>query len=236
MSDMTDSPRSVRPLAYRASIAFALFVAVLLLLPSQESWRSSGPIVAGHVGVDCADCHTEASGTMRQQLQANMRALVGMREDGADFAHAAIENADCEACHVNEGDAHPVYRFQEPRFAEVREILGPTQCVSCHAEHTGKRATVSPTMCQHCHEEMDFRDDPVEPTHAELVLDEAWESCMGCHDFHGNHITEVPTNIDDAAAIEAVQAYLDGGSSPYGNELRYEALTTRSDRVSGETE
>lgn len=227
MSATKSGPRSLRPLAYGLGGLLAVAAGVSLTLPGREDLLSAGPIIEGHSDIGCGDCHTDAPGTTRQQLQANARHLLGMRDQDADFVHAAIHNDDCQACHAYEGDAHPPYRFSEPRFAEVRAILSPTRCVSCHVEHTGQRASASPTMCQHCHEEMDLKGDPIEPSHATLTRNEEWDTCMRCHDYHGNHTQETPTDMSDAASLEAVQAYLDGGPSPYGQDKRYEARQTR---------
>lgn len=236
MSTTQSGPRSIRPLAYGLGGALAVATGVSLVLPGRESLISAGPIVEGHAEIGCGDCHTDAPGTTRQQLQANARHLLGMRDQRAAFVHAAIHNDDCQACHAYEGDAHPPYRFSEPRFAEVRAILGPTRCVSCHVEHTGRRVSVSATMCRHCHEDMDLKGDPIEPSHASLTRDEAWDTCMRCHDFHGNHTQETPTDMSNGASIEEVHAYLEGGTSPYGEDLRYRARHTRQDHDLGGTE
>jgi len=121
-------------------------------------------------------------------------------------------------------DRHPVYRFLEPRFADARAALAPQACTSCHAEHTGRRATVEPTACRHCHADIELQSDPVSTPHAELARVGAWDTCLGCHDFHGNHAITVPTALTDAASPAAIERYLAGGESPYEGEIRHTAL------------
>lgn len=86
------------------------------------------------------------------------------------------------------------------------------------------RATVaSPDYCQHCHEETQMKKDPLDISHETLVSTERWDTCLGCHDFHGNHVMEVPLRVHDATSPDLIQAYLRGGDSPYPAEKRYEA-------------
>ncbi|MEX2584640.1 MAG: cytochrome c3 family protein [Gemmatimonadota bacterium] len=224
--------RSPGPVPRRRLYAVAALAPVLalgiLLLPGRERLRAAGPANTGHAELACAQCHTPADGTVRQQVQANVRQLVGLRESGADFLHKPVGNADCVACHRNEDDRHPVYRFNEPRFQEAREAIAPQYCVSCHVEHSGKRVTAEPTLCVSCHADMEIREDPIEPTHAQLALLEEWASCLGCHDFHGNHVRTTPVSFDRVLSLIEVRSYLDGGPPIYGRELRYPARTERA--------
>lgn len=177
----------------------------------------------GHADLQCSSCHRPAPGTTRQQLQANARTSIGLRGDYVDFGLQRVTSDRCRSCHDRPDDRHPVHRFLEPRFAEVRAVLSPHECMSCHREHTGRRATVEPDACRHCHAELELQHDPVLPPHADLVGASAWETCLGCHDFHGNHAMEVPTDVRDAIAPADIRRYLAGGASPYDGALRHRA-------------
>jgi hypothetical protein len=157
-------------------------------------------------------------------LQANARTLFGLRTSYVDFGMRAVQNGDCRSCHDRPDDHHPVYRFLEPRFAEARAALEPQACTSCHGEHTGRRATVEPTACRHCHADIELQRDPISTSHAELAELGAWDTCLGCHDFHGNHAITVPTALSDAASPASIERYLAGGASPYSGEIRHPAL------------
>ena len=65
---------------------------------------------------------------------------------------------------------------------------------------------------------MEVSFDPITPSHAELLESDSWETCLQCHDFHGNHIAEVPLNLSEAIETEAILHYLDGGPDPYSDE------------------
>lgn len=177
----------------------------------------------GHEHLECGSCHRPAPGTTRQQLQANVRTALGLRAAYVDFGMRAVGNADCRSCHDRPDDRHPVHRFLEPRFAEARAALSPQSCTSCHGEHTGRRATVEPDACRHCHADLEIANDPTMPTHAALVGAAAWSSCLGCHDFHGNHDTSVPTTLEAAIAPATIERYLAGGADPYGGPIRHPA-------------
>jgi hypothetical protein len=214
-----------------AAAAFApLLALVLLLLPGRERLRAAGPANAGHEQLACGQCHTPAEGTVRQQVQANVRHLLGLREVGADFIHKPVGNTDCLACHQNEDDSHPVYRFYEPRFAEAREAIAPQYCVSCHTEHSGRRVTAEASVCSNCHADMEVQNDPIQPTHVTLSVLDEWGSCLRCHDFHGNHVRTTPIRLEGVASETAVARYLAGGEPIYGTQLRFPARTDRLDR------
>lgn len=229
MQPSKPSESSRRGRVYLFALLAAVAAVVTLLSPGRERLHAAGPANAGHERLTCAQCHVAAEGTVRQQVQANVRHLVGLRATGADFMHRAVGNVDCVACHDNQDDAHPAYRFNEPRFAEVRASLAPQNCVSCHAEHSGQRVTAPATVCQECHSDMEIAEDPAQPSHAFLVSNERWGSCLSCHDFHGNHVREVPTLLSAGPSEEAVQRYLAGGPAIYGDSVRFPARTERED-------
>lgn len=184
--------------------------------PEQAQLRAPGPANSGHADVACDACHRPAPGTLRQQLQAITRDLL-VRETGrVDLGYRAVGNAECERCHDRPDDRHPVYRFLEPRFADARAALHPEQCAACHREHAGVRVTLpDATYCRQCHAELELESDPLDVPHHELVRTKRWETCLGCHDYHGNHGMEAPVHLDSAISPDAIETYLRGGSSPY---------------------
>lgn len=228
---MTDRRQNRRPIPRRriysiAAVALVLALGVLLM-PGSERLRAAGPANTGHERLECAQCHTSAEGTPRQQIQANVRFLLGLRSQAANFIHNPVGNVDCLSCHQNDDDRHPVYRFNEPRFAEARAEIAPQYCVSCHAEHTGRRVTAEATVCVSCHTQMEIKDDPIQPAHATLAARGEWGTCLSCHDFHGNHVRPTPLRLDQAASASAVARYLAGGPPIYGEEVRFPAKTIR---------
>lgn len=228
---MSDRRSARRPIPRGRIYSVALLAPILglgfLLMPERERLHAAGPANTGHEQLTCAQCHTTAEGTPRQQIQANVQFLLGRRGEGASFIHNPVGNVDCMACHQNEDDRHPVYRFNEPRFAEVRAELAPQYCVSCHVEHTGRRVTAEPTVCASCHVEMEMKEDPIEPTHAALAAGKQWGTCLSCHDFHGNHVRTTPLRLSDAPSEGEVARYLAGGPPIYGQELRFPAKEFR---------
>lgn len=195
-----------------------------LLLPGRESLHARGPMNSGHEDIGCDNCHLPAPGTIRQQLQANARYLLGLRGVAADFGLQRAGNDRCLACHGFPEERHPVFRFNEPRFQEVREALHPESCVSCHREHLGVRVSLERTdYCRHCHEETRLKRDPIDVPHEALVAAKKWDSCLGCHDFHGNHVMTVRERVGDAIPPDLIQAYFRGGESPYPPARRHEA-------------
>jgi predicted CXXCH cytochrome family protein len=207
---------SIRRLAYAAGLTVA-FVPLVLLAPALAKFVPNEAHGPGHEDLACTDCHREAPGTMRQQLQAKARHLLGLRGDDADFGMRDVDNATCNGCHDNPDDRHAPHRFLEPRFEQARRELAPQTCVSCHREHTGTRLSQTNTgFCATCHSDMAVQDDPTQPTHAALVREQRWDTCLACHDFHGNHPHTPPHDLKDAITPAAVTAYLRRADSPYG--------------------
>lgn len=143
-----------------------------------------------------------------------------------DFGRQDVSNENCLNCHERPNDRHPVYRFLEPRFVKAREDLSPHLCVSCHTEHKGQRVTLSDIgYCASCHQDTKIKKDPLDVPHDQLIARNEWESCLGCHDFHGNH-QMVPTNkVEQIIAAEKIHTYFQGGPSPYGNDRYHKAKT-----------
>ena len=202
--------------AYIWGLLIAAAVGVVLLLPGRESWHAAGPPNIGHSRIDCSECHVPAPGNFTGQAITNLLHAVGLVESSTHFIYAPAGKEQCLACHENPDDRHPVASFLEPEFAEARRVMGVQTCISCHREHLGVRVSVTPRACQHCHKETALEDDPVDIPHTTLISDERWGTCLGCHDFHGNHERTVPDMMSQALTEEQIQQYLDGGVSPYG--------------------
>ncbi len=202
--------------AYRWGLIVAALVGVLLLLPGRESWHAAGPPNIGHSRIGCSECHTPVPGNFVDQALKNMLHAVGLSDSSTYFIYAPAGNEQCLACHENPDDRHPVAKFMEPEFAEARQAMGVQSCVSCHQEHLGIRVSVTPRVCQHCHQDTELDDDPVDIPHTTLIANQRWETCLGCHDFHGNHERTVPKLMSELLTEEQIRQYLDGGTSPYG--------------------
>jgi Cytochrome c3 len=222
------SLRNLRPAARSKPAAYvigamvvAIMIAAIVLIPRAARFYAKGPANTGHDALACQKCHTEAPGTLRQQAQAKVRYWLGLRASDVAFGHVPVGNAQCTGCHAREQDAHPVHRFLEPRFAQARAELGAHSCVSCHREHKGGRVTMAPTACSACHQDLKLKRDPLDVPHRTLIAGNNWTSCLGCHDFHGNHKRTAQTHLDAAYPTAAIIEYLAGGPSPYGNELKF---------------
>ncbi|MGA1525313.1 MAG: hypothetical protein ACO4CZ_15205, partial [Planctomycetota bacterium] len=94
----------------------------------------------------------------------------------------------------------------------------------CHLEHQGVRVTAPGTVCLTCHGDLEVREDRVQPTHAALIADEDWSTCLQCHDFHGNHTHVVAETLQDAFPLADVQQHLGRGRRAYG-PVTHEART-----------
>lgn len=211
--------RTRHQLGVRWGTILSAWGVILFVTPGMDWLRAKGPMNPGHEALQCGQCHQAAEGTTRQQLQAKVRYLLGVRETDADFGMKAVGNTACLGCHAREDDRHPVFRFCEPRFERARAAAHPEQCTSCHAEHRARRVTVAATVCQHCHEEMVLRQDPVEVPHEQMAAERRFDLCLRCHDFHGNHAWTAPALFKDAIAPEQVDAYLAGDGQPYGDHI-----------------
>ena len=221
----SSTERPLKRVAYVLGVAVAAAALAAAVMPQLARFHAKGPANTGHAALACTDCHKEAPGTARQQLQAKVQFWVGGRERDAAFGHERVGNEQCATCHAREQDSHPVHRFLEPRFAEARAKLGAESCVSCHREHTGVRVTMPATACATCHQELDLKREPLDIPHRQLVARQEWQTCLGCHDFHGNHKRTTQTRVDDAYPPSAVRDYLAGGPSPFGRDMKYPTRT-----------
>lgn len=219
--------RSLRFKAYAAGAVLAL-LPLLVLMPEMQDSRPHGHPNVGHEQLKCVACHAESPASTRQALQAKARHVIGLRETGAVLGMQPVTTATCIQCHANPDDRHAPHRFLEPRFAQARAETGAQQCVSCHREHSGVRVTAaSAGYCVSCHADMKVPDDKASPTHDHLVRNARWDTCMQCHDYHGNHRWRTPLRLVDAATVDALDSYLKDGPSPFGGTIvkaRQEAL------------
>jgi len=210
-------------------MAIALLIGAVFLgmwkFPPAIGFKALGPMNTSHENLECNACHTEAPGTFRQQVGHNAQALMGLHgHEMVPVGFAPVDNKACMSCHYRPNDRHPVSRFLETRYAQQREDIGPHECNNCHGEHNGKRvALVEPGFCIHCHQDMEVSFDSAQPSHAELIEDGAWETCLQCHDFHGNHIREVPHRLTEGIAPEKILQYLEGAADPYGPDKTHTA-------------
>ncbi len=218
--------------AYKGYI-IGVIVSVVLLgvlsLSIFHSLRMPGALHNGHETLGCDECHEQAEGSFRQQIQANLRYLFGQRSTPASFNFIVPDNKDCLACHERDDDQHPVYRFNEPRFSEERKVIQVQLCVACHQQHQGEMFTANVQNCRYCHKDMRLNDDTLTTSHQTLIEQERWDSCLACHDFHGNHQMQIPTT--DAAMLDKKRLgdYLAGtiNSDPYAEKKIVSAKETR---------
>ena len=216
---MKNTRRRRQNIGYFIGLLLGLSVIAFLSVSWGESYLMPGPSNVGHEDIQCNDCHIPAKGSFRQQIQANVSYLTGKRPESADFGRQDVTNNSCLACHHRPDDRHPVFRFFEPRYKEVREQLKPQFCISCHLEHTGKRVTLNEiTYCQHCHKKLVLKQDPISVSHADLIRAERWETCLGCHDFHGNHIMTTAKNVAQVIPSQRIIDYFQDGDSPYSDK------------------
>lgn len=164
-----------RLLGISFGIVLGIFAVLVLLAPQNERLHALGPMTVGHESMNCKTCHTDSQGTIRQQVQANVRYFFRLRQSPVDFGKKEVTNDTCLTCHSRPNERHPVYRFNEPRYAQVRAELAPQNCVSCHLEHNGKRVTQPDiTFCSSCHKETKLKNDPKvlekDPTSLSLFL------------------------------------------------------------------
>lgn len=224
-SGRTMTPDKIRYAALLLMIPIILLSTAALSVPELRTATAHGPIQSGHAELGCADCHEKPDASWRQQIQANVQYAIGLRVEPVDFGYQTVTSATCLGCHERPNDRHPIYRFREPRFQDALTAVDATSCLGCHSEHTDARSFASVDFCSACHEDLQLKSDPIDVPHHTLIAEENWSSCLGCHDFHGNHTHKVPTVLSAVFSVEDLKNYLAAGPSPYGSEKRYEAKT-----------
>lgn len=78
--------------------------------------------------------------------------------------------------------------------------------------------------CKVCHQKLVIKKDPLDISHSQLIKEKKWSSCLGCHDFHGNHKTKSSESIKKIFTQDQINKYFDGSISPYGKEKFYKAI------------
>lgn len=215
----TRSPwRNPRRTGYVLGSGLMLASLTALVTNQESSWTAKGPMNAGHEDLSCASCHDETQGSLRQQVQANVSHILGRRDSVVWVGRQPVTNQVCLDCHPVPDDRHPTFRFFEPRFADAREEVGAHRCNACHQEHQGRRVARG-DFCGACHEDIELSADPIDPSHRQLAADDRWSSCLGCHDFHGNHDHRPQQSFAERFGTEPIEAYLEGGPSPYGDRI-----------------
>ena len=231
MASNGDNPDRRRALNLGGGRRFALvsfaagsaLVGTLAAMPDYGRSVVPGRMVAGHETLACTKCHAEAPGTLRQQVRANVLHWASLRETGATFGHEAVSAGACRDCHARDNDRHPSFRFREPRFQGVNRTLDARNCLTCHSEHKAERVSNDGTFCVACHDGMKARKELIQPTHAALSRGGRWDTCLTCHDFHGNHPVKAPRDLDEAHGLSAVRAYLADGADPYSRTKTHPA-------------
>ncbi len=205
-------------------LVVSIAATVLIQFFTPAGWAAApGRMMPGHADMACDRCHKPAAGTVRQQVQTNVAFWTGLRDQGADFGKATVNGTVCRPCHERKADTHPTYRFNEPRFLDAVNLLDARDCLSCHAEHKSRRVLARADRCELCHARLKVKNDPLDTSHASLIARSEWESCLGCHDYHGNHRRKAQKTFTQRIARSAVDDYLARGPSPYGDEKREKA-------------
>ena len=212
------------------SIAILVFICTHWLY-NDTPFSTMGNTIRGHEQLHCADCHEESPGTVRQQIQAKIQFWLGNRGDIA-WQHSPINNKTCTDCHDQSDNVHASHLFLESKYEAQRAEFAPEQCVSCHQEHRNNRVNIqSMTFCSECHNDMQLETDslkpPSSPTHDELVQANDWSSCLGCHDYHGNHIRETPIMYSERIPIQDIRTYIHNGNAIYGTNTLHPATTNK---------
>jgi hypothetical protein len=63
------------------------------------------------------------------------------------------------------------------------------------------------------------KDDKTSPTHDVLVREKRWDTCLQCHDYHGNHKWRAPLRLVDATTVDVLEKYMKTGPSPFGSPV-----------------
>lgn len=205
--------------AYILGGVISLAVVLALLLPSSQVFLKNGPMLPGHEELECISCHKDEQGSFRQQVQANIQYLLNKRESAVSVGLRPVENNECIECHERPNDRHPVYRFREPKYSEARKNIQADQCIACHSEHKNRRMSVAINFCMHCHDELNLKEDPVDVSHQQLIKDKNWNSCLGCHDYHGNHDMKTEDKLENAIKLKDLKNYFERGSHPYPGKI-----------------
>ncbi len=207
-------------------LLIGVLIFVFLTLDASKDYVSIGPMNSGHEEISCVTCHADAEGNLSQQIQSNLSYMVGARAHSADFGTKDVTSNNCLECHDRPNDRHPTYSFSEPRFKDAIKNIDATSCITCHSEHHGARVTISKVnYCYNCHQDLEVEEDPLDISHKQLIASEEWDTCIQCHDFHGNHTYEVPHKLKDTIPLKTIKNYFKGGADPFGSNKKYYGLS-----------
>jgi hypothetical protein len=213
-----------RKRAYGAS-GIALLALISLMMWPDAAWlQAAGKPTPGHEDLQCTACHVPAEGTLRQQIQASLRFLLGLRANPAPIGNAPVTNESCFGCHDRPTERHPLSELGHLRYKHAQEKHNVENCTGCHQEHHGVRITAPQTICSNCHSTSVVENDPITPNHATLFAKNEWDNCVRCHDFHGNHSMasgdyDYPTTLEEGVTRKAVNDYYGAGKRAYGPTL-----------------
>ena len=77
---------------YLAGALAVIGLALLLSSPDAQWLQAAGRPTPGHEGLSCEACHVSAPGTFRQQVQAGIRYLLGMRASPVTIGKAPVDD------------------------------------------------------------------------------------------------------------------------------------------------
>ena len=206
-----------------------LFLTVISLLIGVRQLKGPqiiayGPPNTGHENISCIACHRDEKGSVREQIQSNWKQN-SHHNSALYFGKLPVTSEQCLDCHQRENDRHSIHRFNEPKYESARAKIHPENCISCHSEHQGKRVTITNTgFCINCHQNLSVKNDLVIPSHERLIKMNQWETCLQCHDYHGNHVRTTPHELKDTISRNSILEYFDGGKDPFSNKKKYKAI------------
>lgn len=212
-----------RTQGYFIGSILSIAVLIFLFLPSSKTYLIKGPLLPGHEKLECNECHKDERGTFRQQIQTNIQYLFNKQNASVSVGLRPVGNSECIKCHDRPNDRHPIYRFREPKYRQIREKIRANTCITCHLEHQNKRITVKMGFCMHCHDELNLKNDPIDISHQQLIQDKNWNSCLTCHDFHGNHEMKTEVSLDKGVPLPQLQKYFNRGLNPYPGKIIHKA-------------
>lgn len=213
----------------RNYLMMILFLTVISLLIGVRQLKGPqiiayGPPNTGHENISCIACHRDEKGSVREQIQSNWKQN-SHHNSALYFGKLPVTSDQCLDCHQRENDRHSIHRFNEPKYESARAKIHPENCISCHSEHQGKRVTITNTgFCINCHQNLSVKNDPVIPSHERLIKSNQWETCLQCHDYHGNHVRTTPHELKDTISRNSILEYFDGGKDPFSNKKKYKAI------------
>lgn len=109
--------------------------------------------------------------------------------DACHTPFAGVKQEACVGCHgarlAASDDSHPMKKFDDPRNADLLDVLDARRCVTCHIEHRPQRTramgvTLAQDYCFHCHQEVGEE----RASHKDLAFDSC--ATAGCHNYHDN--------------------------------------------------